>query len=78
MGAFIPEEYLAIERTAEFRSEYHHGEMFAMAGGAEAHTMLVDNLMVQLAQNSAAARAVPIRITCGSSSVPSGRTSIAT
>ena len=43
-----PEEYLAIERQAEFRSEYHHGEMFAMAGGTEAHTMLVDNLIVVL------------------------------
>ena len=43
-----PEEYLAMERHAEFRSEYHHGEMFAMAGGTEAHTMLVDNLIVVL------------------------------
>jgi len=43
-----PEEYLALERAAEFRSEYHNGEMLAMAGGTEAHTMLVDNLISQL------------------------------
>jgi Uma2 family endonuclease len=43
-----PAEYLAIERKAEFRSEYHQGEMFAMAGGTEAHTMLIDNLIIQL------------------------------
>lgn len=28
-----PEQYLEIERKAEFRSEYIDGEMFAMAGG---------------------------------------------
>ena len=38
-----PEEYLEIERKAEFRSEYYRGEMFAMAGGTEAHTLLVMN-----------------------------------
>ena len=29
------EEYLAIEREAEYRSEYYRGEMFAMAGEPE-------------------------------------------
>jgi Uma2 family endonuclease len=28
-----PEEYLAAERAAEFRSEYVDGEVFAMSGG---------------------------------------------
>jgi len=28
-----PEQYLEIERAAEFKSEYYKGEMFAMAGG---------------------------------------------
>ncbi|MGA2146878.1 MAG: Uma2 family endonuclease [Bryobacteraceae bacterium] len=41
-----PEEYLEIERQAEIRSEYYQGEMFAMAGGSEAHNILVDNLVV--------------------------------
>ena len=45
--AFLtPEEYLEIERQAEIRSEYYQGEMFAMAGGSEAHNILVDNLVV--------------------------------
>ena len=31
--AFLtPEQYLEIERKAEFKSEYFQGEMFAMAG----------------------------------------------
>jgi len=29
-----PEEYLEIERKAEFKSDYCDGEMFAMAGRA--------------------------------------------
>ena len=27
-----PEQYLEIERAAEFKSEYYGGEMFAMGG----------------------------------------------
>jgi Uma2 family endonuclease len=30
-----PEQYLEIERNAEFRSEYLNGQMFAMSGGQE-------------------------------------------
>ena len=32
-----PEQYLEIEREAEYKSEYYQGEMFAMAGAGEAH-----------------------------------------
>ena len=31
------EQYLEIERRAEFKSEYFQGEMFAIAGAVEAH-----------------------------------------
>jgi Uma2 family endonuclease len=30
-----PEQYLEIERAAEYKSEYYDGEMFAMAGARE-------------------------------------------
>ena len=43
-----PEQYLAIERKAEFRSEFHDGEMFAMAGATEAHTLIAGNLHAAL------------------------------
>jgi Uma2 family endonuclease len=43
-----PEEYLAIERTAEYKSEYYNGEMFAMAGASPAHTRIVSNLVSSL------------------------------
>lgn len=39
-----PEEYLRIERQAAYKSEFWHGEMFAMAGASEAHNTIVANL----------------------------------
>ncbi len=45
-----PEEYLAIERQAETRSEYLDGEMFAMAGGSYAHNVIVGNLVGEIRQ----------------------------
>lgn len=43
-----PEQYLEIERKAEFKSEYFNGEMFAMAGARLAHNLLVGNLVTSL------------------------------
>ena len=42
-----PQEYLAKERRAEFRSEFYRGEMFAMAGATWEHTRIKDNLARQ-------------------------------
>src|SRR5436309_2470573 len=39
-----PEQYLAIERRAETRSEYHRGEMFAMAGTSREHNAIAHDL----------------------------------
>ena len=39
-----PEEYLKIERQAEYKSEYFAGEMFAMAGAAERHNLICMNI----------------------------------
>ena len=45
-------EYLVFERAAEFRHEFHRGEIFAMAGASESHNMikaaLASGLLVQL------------------------------
>ena len=41
-------EYLAIERAAEFKSEFYAGEMFAMAGASPAHNRLKENLILEL------------------------------
>jgi Uma2 family endonuclease len=42
------EEYLVIERQAEFRSEFHEGEMFAMAGASRQHNRIVTNIVTAL------------------------------
>lgn len=39
-----PEEYLAQERRADFKSEYLRGEVFAMAGASYEHTLVKDKL----------------------------------
>ena len=40
-----PAEYLAIERVAEFKSEFYRGEMFAMAGASRRHNQIVANIV---------------------------------
>jgi Uma2 family endonuclease len=42
------EEYLALERQAETRSEYIEGEMVAMTGGTWAHGLVIGNLVYSL------------------------------
>jgi Uma2 family endonuclease len=41
-------EYLQLERQAESRSEFLDGEMFAMAGGTRAHSLIATNLAREL------------------------------
>ena len=36
---YTPEEYLALERKAERKSEYFAGEIFAMSGASEPHSI---------------------------------------
>ena len=43
-----PEEYLAMDRAAETRSEYWQGQPVAMAGASLAHVLLVSNLLFEL------------------------------
>ena len=43
-----PEEYLALERTATYKSEYLRGESFAMAGASPTHVLIVTNIVAAL------------------------------
>jgi Uma2 family endonuclease len=43
-----PEEYLARERAAEYKSEYLNGEIFAMAGAKEPHNLVAGNIFAKL------------------------------
>lgn len=45
---YTPEEYLALEETAEYKSEYIDGSIFKMAGGTEAHNDITLNVAAQL------------------------------
>ena len=45
-----PEEYLAIERRAETKSEYLDGEMFAMTGVTRRHSLVTTNLVREISQ----------------------------
>ncbi|HEY0078039.1 MAG TPA: Uma2 family endonuclease [Pyrinomonadaceae bacterium] len=43
-----PEEYLALERRAEFKSEYVDGAAYAMAGGSERHNLIAANIIIEI------------------------------
>lgn len=45
---YTPEEYLALERQAQCKSEYYAGEIFAMAGASRWHNLIVTNVLREL------------------------------
>lgn len=45
-----PEEYLAMERQAEYKNEYINGEVFAMTGASRRHNLIAGNISGELRQ----------------------------
>ena len=45
-----PKDYLALERRAEFKSEYFDGEIFVMASASESHNLIVANTLSEIRQ----------------------------
>ena len=45
---YTPEEYLALERQAQYKSAYYAGEIFAMAGASRWHNLIVTNVVREL------------------------------
>ncbi len=43
-----PKNYLKQERQAEFKSEFHNGDLYAMAGASRNHNHITSNLVVSL------------------------------
>src|SRR5436190_19278746 len=44
INLYTPEEYLRRERGASERHQYYRGEIFAMAGGSPAHSLITANV----------------------------------
>ena len=45
---YTPEQYLALERKAENKSEYINGRIFAMAGAGRQHNQITFNIAGEL------------------------------
>jgi Uma2 family endonuclease len=45
---YSEEEYLELEREADYKSEYYRGEIFAMAGAGHNHNRIVENLSIEI------------------------------
>ena len=45
---FTAEEYLAMEAVADYKSEFHRGEIFALAGGTLDHNGIALDLAIEL------------------------------
>ncbi|MBD2690160.1 Uma2 family endonuclease [Anabaena catenula] len=45
---FTPDEYRAMEETAEERHEYCNGEIIVMPGGSEVHSAIASNILIYL------------------------------
>jgi len=48
IAMYSAEEYLELERAADYKSEYYRGEIFAMAGAGRNHNRIKENLSGEL------------------------------
>ena len=63
---YTPEEYLTLERKAEFKSEYFDGGIFVMQGASDPHTIINNNVggefYLQLKGSSCVARSNDMKV----------------
>jgi Uma2 family endonuclease len=45
---YTPEEYLALEREAEYKNEYRNGFIIAMSGASRAHNLIAANTLASV------------------------------
>jgi Uma2 family endonuclease len=45
---YTPQEYLALEEAAAYKSEYYDGQIYMMAGGSETHALICINFASEL------------------------------
>jgi len=46
--SYSPDEYLAIERAAESKNEFHDGRIYAMTGASREHSLITANIAREL------------------------------
>ena len=68
------EEYLALERQAQYKSEYCAGEIFAMAGASRWHNLIVANVIGELSLQRKGRPCTRPPAICASRSAPPGCT----
>jgi Uma2 family endonuclease len=56
------EEYLKLDRSAEFKSEFYDGCMYAMSGGSPAHALIIPNVAAEL-RNALKQRSCTVYVT---------------
>ena len=47
---YTPQEYLSIERAAEFKSEYRNGLIVGMSGATREHNLITGNVFAEIRQ----------------------------
>ncbi|HYP40467.1 MAG TPA: Uma2 family endonuclease [Chloroflexia bacterium] len=45
---YTPEEYLALERKAEYKSEYINGQIYSMSGASREHSLIAVNVVSEI------------------------------
>jgi len=45
---YTAEEYLTLERSASYKSEFHDGQIYAMTGANRNHNLVSGNICVEL------------------------------
>lgn len=45
---YVADEYLALEKNADYRSQFYYGEIFAMAGASRKHNSIAGNVYANI------------------------------
>jgi Uma2 family endonuclease len=59
VARLTPSEYLAIERAAAFKSEFHDGQMYAMTPGPARHSLIATNVTAEFGNKLRGKKCVP-------------------
>lgn len=58
---YAPQEYYALERAAEYKSDFYKREIFAMAGGTIRHSLICGNIVREVGNTLRIVNRVPLQ-----------------